>query len=174
MQKLPWILALGLLGAAGCADDDPDHLRVRGEALVELGDGTRTGFEFADDVRLDDDRVAPRDGRIAGHCTIGLGGDGEHDVLSVGLSRTVPEGEAGMGLGAITVRMDDPETGEVSAELGGQTFSGASGATCTLSRAYFEPQQGLAGVIGECALTGPTGATATATVDLHFAGCSVE
>jgi len=127
MQNLSWIMALGLLAAAGCADDDPDHLRVHGEALVELGADSRTGFAFENTVRLDDDRVAPADGRIAGHCVIGVGDEGERDVLSVGLSRTSPAEEEGMGMRSITVRMDDLETGSVEADLGGASFVGTTG-----------------------------------------------
>lgn len=174
MQKLPWMVSLGLLWALGCADEDPEHLRVRGEALVELDDGTRTGFAFDRDVLLDDDRVAARDGRIAGHCTIGPRGEGEHDVLSIGLSRTAPEGEEDLGLRAITVRMDGPDTGEVQADLGGRAFRGQSGADCTLTELYLERGEGMAAIAGECALTGPSGGTATASLDLHVAGCTSQ
>lgn len=173
MQKLPWIVALGLLAAAGCADDDPEHLRVRGEALVELGADTRTGFAFENDVRLDDDRVAPADGRIAGHCTIGVGDEGEHDVVSVGLSRTAPPEEEGMGMRSITVRMDGPATGRLEVSLGGDAYVEDTGAaSCVLTSLYTEPEEGIAAVAGECELTGV--ADATATIDLHFAGCTVE
>lgn len=174
MSKLSWIVAVGLLASAGCADDDPDHLRARGEALVELGDGTRTGFQLDGDVRLDDDRVAPRDGRIAGHCTIAPSGEGEHDVLSVGLSRTAPADDGGMGLRSITVRMDGPDRGQVTADLGDQTFTAAVGESCTLAPLYLEPQERMAAVAGECTLTGASGGTAVASVDLHFAGCSLQ
>ncbi len=167
-------LLISAVALAGCADDDPGHLRAQGAVVVVLEDGTETGFELPDDVRLDDDRVAPEDGRLAGHCTIGRGAEGEHDVLSVGLGRTAVGDEAGMGLRALEIRMDDPVSGEVHAEVGTSAFSAESGASCTLSRPYVEPQDGLAAVIADCVLTGPDAQTAQVMVDLQLAGCRVE
>src|SRR5690606_32263796 len=162
-------LLISAMALVGCADDDPGYLRAQGAAVVVFEDGTETGFQLPDDVRLDDDRVAPDDGRLAGHCTIRRGADGEHDVLSVGLSRTAVGDEAGMGLRTIEIRMDDPVSGEVHAELGNASFSAESGATCTLSRPYVEAQEGLAAVVADCVITGPDARSAQVMVDLQLA-----
>src|SRR5690606_10183523 len=76
-----WIVAALAMGLLGCADEEKGYLRVQGAAVVVLPDDTETGFDFVDDVRLDDDRIAPRDGRIAGHCTLGPGEGTDLDVL---------------------------------------------------------------------------------------------
>lgn len=163
-----------LVALTACADEDPGYLRVQGVAVVVLEDGTETGFDFPNDVRLDDDRIAPADGRIAGHCTIGTGGEGEHDVLHVGITRTVADAESELGLRGLVIRMDDPLSGEVQAELGHASLSGSSEAECTLSRPYVERQDGLAAVVADCMLAGPEGESAQLAVDLQFVGCTVE
>jgi hypothetical protein len=166
--------ALVLLSAAACADDDPGHLRAQGAAVVVLEDGTETGFDFADYIRLDDDRVSPLDGRLAGHCAIGVGAEGEHDVLSVAIVRTAPEGEEDQGLRAIELRLDSATSGTIEAKLGSGTFTAESGATCSLSRPYVEHQDGLAAVMADCTIADSDGNTATAMVDLQLAGCRLE
>lgn len=168
-RLLPTILALS---AVACADDDPGYLRVRGAAVAVLPDGTETGFDFPNDVRLDDDRIARADGRIAGHCTIGTGGEGEHDVLHVGIRRTGADGD--LGLRRLEIRMDDPMRGEVRAQLGNDSYEGSSEGECMLSRPYVERQDGLAAVVADCVVAGGDGRTAQLAVDLQFVGCTVE
>ena len=160
--------------AVACADDDPDHLRAQGAAVLVLEDGTETGLSLEDYTRLDDDRVSPLDGRLAGHCTIGVSDDGFHDVLSVALSRTSDPDASDLGLRSIELRLDTPTSGSIEANLGGTRFSAESGAECSLSRPYVERQDGLAAVMADCILKTDDGATATAMVDLQLAGCDVE
>lgn len=174
------LLLLGALAAvaptlaAGCANDDEGYLRAQGAAVAVLPDGTETGFDFPNDVRLDDDRIAPADGRLAGHCTIGRGGEGEHDVLDVAIVRTGEPAEDDLGIRSLTVHLDDPATGSLTAELAGATFSAESGATCSVSRPYVETRDGLAAVMADCTVADPDGRTAQLIVDLQFVGCDLQ
>jgi hypothetical protein len=162
------------LGLTACADDDPEHLRAQGAAVVVLEDGTETGLSLEDYTRLDDDRVSPLDGRLAGHCTIGVSEDGFHDVLSVAISRTSDADASDLGLRSIELRLDSATSGTIEANLGGTRFRAEAGAECTLSRPYIERQDGLAAVMADCVLKEDDGATATAMVDLQLVGCDVE
>lgn len=168
------VLLIASMSLAACADDDPEHLRAQGAAVVVLEDGTETGLALEDYTRLDDDRVSPLDGRLAGHCTIGVSEDGFHDVLSVAISRTSDPDASDLGLRSIDVRLDTPTSGSIEANLGGTRFSAEAGAECSLSRPYVERQDGLAAVMADCILKTDDGATATAMVDLQVAGCDVE
>ena len=168
------LLLIASLSLAACADDDPDHLRAQGAAVVVLEDGTETGISLEDYTRLDDDRVSPLDGRLAGHCTIGVGEEGFHDVLHVALTRTSDPDASDLGLRSIELRLDTATSGTIEANLGGTRFSAESGAECSLSRPYIEQQDGLAAVMADCILKTDDGATATAMVDLQLVGCDVE
>jgi len=168
---LPALAAVAGL-AAGCGEKD-HHLKVRGDVEVVLEDGTRTGFPFPEDTRLDDDRVATVDGRVAGHCTIGRAGEGEHHVLSVAVVRPEAE-EPGMGLRSFEVRSEAPEAGQVSADLGGVEHTGSTGEGCTIERMYVEPGERIAAVAVECALEDADGGTAQASAELHYAGCTLD
>jgi len=157
-----------LAGLAGCADDDPARLKVRGSALVEL-DGTRSGFEFADDTLLEDDRVGRYD-RQAGHCTIDRGETGEVDILSVGVSLPTDAPVMGEGVRSLTVRIEGI-AGKVTAQMGDVEFVGDSGPGCTVIESYLDREGGVAGVEVSCELADADGRTAGATAELHFAGC---
>ena len=156
---------------AGCADDDPARLKVRGAATVAL-DGTSSGFDFADDVLLEDDRVGRYD-RVAGHCVVSRGATGEPDILTVGL--TVPDSAPVMGEGvrSIEIRVEGPGVAKVTAMMGETEFTGDAGATCTVTELYRRADEGVAGLEADCEIADATGRTAQASADLHFAGCSV-
>jgi hypothetical protein len=168
--------ALGLAGAlltAGCGGDD-DGLTVRGEVTATLDGGT-SRFTFPGPTRLFDDRVAPDDGSIAGHCTIRLGRAGERDTLSFGLSRTGAAAPGDRGLRQLTVQIDDPAVprGTIAATFGAsETFAGVPGASCGVTVVH-DPDGAYATLeLRDCVVAT---ATDTARLDgsLEFDGCTV-
>jgi len=174
LRRAPIAVVLSglLLSLAGCGEDE-DPLTVRGTVDVTL-DGTRTGFEFATDTHIDDDRVAPADGRVAGHCTLSKSADGETSVISVGIVRPTVSAED-TGVRSFVIRVDDPREparGAVTAELGADTFTAtATDAGCTIEVTYLDVDGGAVGLRSECAITSGT-KTASSVSELELSGCS--
>ncbi len=173
----PLLVVVGLVALAspGCARED-DGLTVRGTLRGALAGG-ESAFGFATETRLYDDRVAPGDGAIAGHCTIRVGRAGEPDVVSIGLSRSgaVPAGDR--GLRAVAVQIDDPAgpRGVASATFGaGETFAGGPGAGCVIALDHDAESRYVAVTFTDCSLAGTGTDVATLDGELEFAGCDVR
>ncbi len=158
--------------AAGACSNTPAHLSVKGTVQVD-GGGTTTGFDFPNDTRLDDDRVASPDGNIAGHCTIKPGSGGVPDVVSVGVVR--PNPPAGdLGAHSFVARADAAGGGQVTTIVGSDTFMGMGGGSCVVQLSYLDVQGRVAGVNVECDVASDAGATARLSAQLDFSGCTVS
>lgn len=167
------LLPLLVLGAllAGCGNHE-HGLAVRGAVQVEV-DGTQTGFDFARETRLEDDRIAEPNGPIAGHCTIGDGGVGEPTIVSLGIRRTTTDSEPGAGMRAFELRLEEGTgQGSVKAELGIGTYEAQAGTDCTATLEYFDAQEHMAGASVDCVVRTADGATAHAIAELDFVGCT--
>ncbi len=165
-----FILTL-LLTLLGCADDDAESLRVRGAAVLVL-DGTSSGFEFDGDRLLEDDRIGRYD-RVAGHCTVDRGVDGEPDVVSLSLSLPDAVETEGDGARAFRVRLEGESAGKVTAMMGETEFSSDLGGECSATELYRDLDAGLIGLDVDCEIRDETGRSASATADLHSGGCEV-
>ena len=150
-----------LLAFAGCARKH--HLSVQGELDIEVS-GSNTGFQFADDTRLDDPREAPLDGRIAGYCTYDEAGD----VLTVGLTRTSNNPPVGIAIRDFDAQMD-PSGGHIEATLGDTLYTGESTACTTFTREGDDDDFALVEL--NCTLTDGAGQSASLTASLDFANC---
>jgi hypothetical protein len=167
------LTTLALLGA-GCGGEDPG-LTVRGTLVGSLAGGD-SSFSFPTETRLYDDRVAPTDGVIAGHCTIRRGAPGTPDVIGLGVSRTGAVAAGFRGLREISVQIDDPSVprGVVTATFGAsETFAGGPSATCGVSLRYdLEASYALL-TLTACQLVGTGTDVATLDGELEYAGCDV-
>ncbi len=179
--RAPIFHLLAILTAAffvSACTEDVDHLAVLGAVTVEAS-GAETGFNFSTQTRLDDDRVAPEDGRVAGHCTILRGAEGLPDVVSVGISRPGAAAQ-GNAMRSFTLRIDDPSAparARVEATLGDTLFAAETTAsTCEAALTYIDLQSGLVVITASCLLESTVDtATAQLTVtDLEYAGCDVN
>jgi hypothetical protein len=176
LRRLTLTAALAALALAGCASDDDDGLLVRGAMSASLGGGT-SAFTFPTDTRLYDDRVAPADGAIAGHCTIRVGRAGEPDVVSLGVTRSGAVAAGDRSLREISVQLDDPSIprGVVTATFGAsETFAGGPGAGCALTLDYDAEGAYAALTLTGCRLAGTGVDVATLDGELEFAGCDVR
>ncbi len=160
-MKISFILSAVLALLSGCASDD--SLEVRGEAEVVLTDGTRTGFAFDGETALEDDRSSPPG--VSGHCEI------RDDSLEVALSR--PSDGTPRGIRAFEVSIADSGQ-SVRAVLGDVEMIGAPPESCTVTELYRDADNALAAVELECSIYDESGESATATAELHFAGCEVR
>jgi hypothetical protein len=159
------------LGLTACGHDHDAHLAVRGSATVDL-DGTESGFEFADDMLLEDDRIGRYD-RIAGHCAIDRGAAGEPDVVSLSLSRPDGSTSGGEGVRSLVFRLEGEST-KVTAMMGDTEFSADGGAACTVTELYRDDHERIFGLESDCAVSDDAGRTAQVVADLHYAGCDVQ
>lgn len=172
---LPVLFTALALAGAGCGSDD-DGLRVRGGLSGTLAGGT-SSFSFPTETRLFDDRVAPMDGAIAGHCTIRLGRAGEPDVVALGVSRTGAVATDFRGLREIAVQIDDPSgpRGAVTATFGAsETFAGGPGTSCGVTLDYDVDAHYAALTLSACRLVGTGADTATLDGELEYSGCDVQ
>jgi hypothetical protein len=172
----PLTVVAALLALAGCASDDAAGLTVRGSLRASLAGG-ESAFTFPTETRLFDDRVAPGDGAIAGHCTIRVGRAGEPDTVSIGVSRSgaVPAGDR--SLREIAVQIDDPSgpRGVVTATFGAsETFAGGPGAACAATLDYDAEGEYASLTLTRCTLAGTGADTATLDGELELAGCDVR
>lgn len=166
--------ALSLAAVAGCSGSD-DYLTVYGSATVTTSTA-ETGFPFATETRLDEDRAAIADGRVVGHCSIVRTSSGV-PTLDVALSRPGFDAMGGLAMRSYTIHVDDtrvPASGTVTAELGDVTYSASSGASCTIEVSYLDVQQGIARVTAACSLAGSDGTNASTRADLEWSGCTVQ
>jgi len=166
--------ALALVGV-GCGDDD-DGLTVRGGLTGTLAGGS-SSFSFPTETRLFDDRVAPTDGAIAGHCTIRLGRAGEPDVIGLGVSRTGSTAPDFRGLREVSVQIDDPSgpRGVVTATFGAsETFAGGPSAVCGVALDYDADAGYAALTLSDCTMVGSGTDTATLDGELEYSGCDVQ
>lgn len=169
------LLLVGLaLAGLGCGGEDPG-LTVRGTLVGTLAGGD-SAFSFPTETRLYDDRVAPTDGVIAGHCTIRRGAAGAPDVIGLGLSRTGAVAPAFRGLREISVQLDDPSgpRGVVTATFGAsETFAGGPGSTCDLTLDYDADAASAVLTLSACHLVGTGVDAATLNGNLDYSGCDV-
>jgi hypothetical protein len=177
-QLRPLFVALGLVALAvpGCASDDDAGLTVRGTLRGALAGG-ESAFNFPTETRLFDDRVAPGDGAIAGHCTIRVGRAGEPDTVSIGVSRSGAVAPGDRSLREVAVQIDDPSgpRGVVTATFGAsETFAGGPGAGCTVALDYDAEGQYAALTLTRCTLAGTGTDTASLDGELELAGCDVR
>lgn len=166
--------ALALLGA-GCGSED-DALTVRGNLVGTLAGGD-SSFNFPTQTRLYDDRVAPTDGAIAGHCTIRVGAAGTPDVIGLGISRTGAVAPDFRGLREFAVQIDDPSVprGAVTATFGAsETFAGGPGATCGLTLDYDTGAAYAVLTLTACRLVGTGADVPELNGELEYAGCDVQ
>ncbi|MFW5926006.1 MAG: hypothetical protein ACOCV4_07550 [Myxococcota bacterium] len=167
---IPLLLAVAALVACGGGEDAPT---VMGSVTVAIDD-TVTGFRFDEPTRIEDDRVAAGDGRLAGHCTFSEPREGEPDRVSVGVMRT--DGDDDLGLREIRVAVDEEgrgSTGYVRADVGGQLYlaEGLPADTCRVAPLYLDRGAARAQVAVDCEVPGPDGVPAVVEADLEFAGC---
>ena len=172
---LPTLALLGAFGAlTGCNHDD--GLTARGSVIADVG-GTRTGFSFPDETRIDQPDAGGALGLITGSCEMGrvAGADGSEQwgiVVEIRRGSTVDD----LGLDSVTImqRTDaEPTAGRVEAQLGTAPYTSGS-AGCTLEIAYAVEDGGMVGLTGGCDVADESGAnSATVAVDLDLAGCTV-
>ena len=154
MRTLLLASLLALL-AVGCADD---ALAVSGS--VELsGDAIETGFDFASEINLADDRVSQE--VFSGHCVIT--DDDVNDVESVELAIRRP----GSADGLERFALEATAGGDASLEF--ETDSGAFRTDCDVETLYLDDDCGTYGVAFDCAIDGATSGRG----ELHFVGCDV-
>lgn len=169
-----------LLALAGCASDPSDNsLKVAGNATaMESSSAAGSGFNFATETLLYDDRVAPDNGVIAGHCTIQRGPVGVPDVIDVGITRTSAVDVTDRGMRSYAVRIDDPGSplvGSVTTVLGTDTFTSAGGVDCNIQLLNYDIEERVATVaVSDCTVATSASATATTSASLSFVNCDVR
>jgi hypothetical protein len=167
------LVLMSATALGGCVSDDPG-LTVRGEVRATLAGGT-SRFSFPGPTRLFDDRVAPDDGSIAGHCAIRLGRVGERDTLSFGISRTGPVAPDDRGLRQLRVQIDDPSLprGAIAATFGAsETLAGLPGPSCGVTVIHDADGAYATLHLRDCVLTAGAD-TALVEGSLEFEGCEV-
>lgn len=175
MRTVPQTLLLLCSLLCGCADES-EPLLVRGSAEISVGDA-RTGLSFPTDTHLQDERVAPADGRIAGHCTLSRSAGDATRSVDIALVRSGPLADADVvGLRSLSLRAPAASREavlHVEADLGGSVYRTAD-AGCTASVVTsadnHAPNVALQAV---CNLTSTGGSAATFTAELDFRGCDV-
>lgn len=159
------VISLALLGLA-CGGND--GLVVRGEVSVDI-DGTPTGFVFERPTALlEADLAEPTDSRLRGSCRIARDEAGG-DVVAMSIERA-PGAREGVEIERFFVRAGSST--QVEARLGADRF--AAGSRCDVALDYVIRRDAIAGVTFDCDLAGPAGATARATGELAFEGCTVD
>lgn len=172
---LPTLALLGVLGALSGCNHDPG-LTARGSVIADVG-GTRTGFQFPDETRIDQPDGGGALGLITGSCEMGrvAGADGSDQwgiVVQIQRGSTVDD----LGLDSVTImqRTDaEPTAGRVEADLAATSYTSGS-AGCTVEFAYVSDDGGMVGLTGSCDVADEGGAnTANIAIDLDLAGCTV-
>jgi hypothetical protein len=143
--------------------------------IADVG-GTRTGFQFPEDTRLDQPDSGSALGLITGSCEMGrvAGADGSDQwglVVSIQRGSTVDD----LGLDSVTImqRTDaEPTEGRVEAELGATSYTSGS-AGCVVELAYVSDDGGMVGLTGSCDVDDGGANTANIAIDLDLAGCTV-
>lgn len=176
--KTSSVAALLFLGLVGCSDDD-NSLKVNGNATATVSaTSAMSGFNFATDTLLYDDRVSPDNGVIAGHCTIDQGPVGVPDVIDVGITRTGERDPNDLGMRSVSVRVDNvgpPLSGSVTEVIGADTYTSTAGTDCNIQVLSYDADERTATVaVSDCTVATGASATATTSVSLAFTGCDVR
>ncbi len=161
------ILALALAAAAvGCGGND--QLSVNGEAAVTFAPDYVERFTFDTDTQLEkDDLAASTEGIFSGHCVLSKSG-----LTAVDVEIDRPGATSGMTTFRVQAQADSG--GAMRAVVDGVAYDGtADGSGCTIDTLYSMPNDGTAAIQVDCGIADSDGATATASAELHFAGCVV-
>lgn len=149
-----------LLALGGC---NSGGLTATGSVIVTDTAGTTTGFQFPNSIRLDGAA-----GTTTGLCQISRGSSGVDGIVvdlygdAQGLGHSVRSFN-------LMAHSDSPATGQITADLGGDEFSG----TCNVQATSIDEGNGHVTLQTQaCTLTHGTD-TASVNVDLTFAGCTV-
>lgn len=155
MKYSPILLATAaLLTALGCGGSD--QLVVQGDVAVGPA-----SVSFPPDTTLVRGTI-PRDGLAAGTCSIDTSVTPPTFAVSVYGDQTA----AAPMVRSLTIRDD-----QVTANIGGDTFTGTLGVTCTIDTLYVDDRRGeFVGADIDCAVSNGTD-TVQATGELLFDGC---
>ena len=149
-----------LLALGGCGGNE--GLSAYGRAVVTIG-STPTGFDFGTGVRLDGGH-----GTTAS-CQISRGtGTGAYGVVIDLIGNPAAEGRAIRSM-TVLAHSDAPDTGSVSASLGGTDFEG----TCRVVVTELDEGTGSVRLSAtDCAIQSTT-ESASALIDFGMRGCTV-
>jgi hypothetical protein len=149
-----------MIALTGCGGGG---LTVGGSAVVTDSAGTTSGFQFPDGIRLDGGA-----GTNTGMCTISRGASGVYGVVVDLYGDAAGAGHAVRSM-TIMAHSNAPQTGQITADLGGTDFDG----TCRIDVTSLDEGRGNVTLATQgCVLTHAT-ETVHTDVTLAFSGCTV-
>jgi hypothetical protein len=157
------LVCLTVMLGIGCGGGQ--GLVVGGNALVRDSAGTESGFRF-DPAGV---HLAGGMGTNSGMCTISRHAAGSYGIVVDLYGDAQGTGHALRSMD-IMVNTDDPQAGQITADLGGTEFSST---TCRIDATSLDEGRGNVTLTAtDCPLTAGT-ETATANIHLDLAACTV-